>query len=363
MAAGVDSDHTKNPVPVALEKARMGMLLQIQEKSISRELIEGLLAMPLRPPFCLVTDDVAPDKILREGHLDHVGRMAVAAGLPPLEALRAISLTPAQRLRLNDRGVVSPGKRADLVLLDDIASFTPRLVIAGGRIVARDGRPTTVVSGNARPSFQDSVKVTHRTAADFVWHVERPDGPVTVRAIRVNGRDTSTQFDELTLSVSGGSIRWQDHAPLLTIWERHGHTGAHAQAPVTGLRLGRDGAIASTYAHDSHNLLVLGTSSSAMAAAANAVIDAGGGIAVARGEHIRALLPLPIGGIMSAEPAQTIVDRSAAVREAMEEWGYRHANPFMSMACLSLPVSPQLKLTDQGLVDVDRRMWAEPILG
>jgi adenine deaminase len=319
--------------------------------------------MPLRPPFCLVTDDVAPDKILREGHLDHVARMAVAAGLPPLEALRAITLTPAQRLRLTDRGVVSPGKRADLVLLDDIASFTPRLVIAGGRIVAHDGRPTAIVSSNARQSFSlDSVRIRRRTPADFVWRIERPDGPVTVRAIRVNERDTSTQFDELVLSVSSGSIQWQDRTPLLTIWERHGHTGAHAQAPVSGLQLGPDGAIASTYAHDSHNLLVLGTSASAMAAAANAVIDAGGGIAVARGEDIRALLPLPIGGIMSAAPAQTIVDRAAAVREAMEEWGYRHANPFMSMACLSLPVSPRLKLTDQGLVDVDRRTWAEPIL-
>jgi adenine deaminase len=318
----------------------------------------------MMPPICLVTDDLAPDAVVWKGHLDHVAARAVAAGLPVLQALRAITYTPAQRLRLFDRGTVSPGKRADLVLLDDLASFTPSLVLAGGRVVAREGRlldEAPRVEGDG--TFDDSVHLAPLGADEFQWRIEAPDGQLRLRAIRINPVDTSTEFDEVSLAVRDGNVAWEGQTPLLTVWGRHvASAGTRTVAPVQGMPLGPDGAIASTYAHDSHNLIVLGTSRTAMVTAANAVIAARGGIAVARGDRVVAELPLPIGGLMSvAEPAD-VARQAAAVRSALEAWGYRHTNVFMSMSSMTLPVSPKLKLTNLGLVEVQGRAWSDPLV-
>ncbi len=355
LAAGIDSDHTKNPVAVSIEKARLGMHVQVQEKSISPELMAALLALPLRPSFSLVTDDVATDALVERGHLDHLARLAVAAGLPPLEALRAITLAPAQRLRLHDRGSVTPGRRADLVLLPELASFRPSVVVAGGRIVAREGR--TLAPSQAEPGsgpFRDSVHLAPPSADAFVWRPGLAEGVQRCRAIRVNAQDTSTEEAVVDIVVRDDRAELPSGAALLAIFERHGRGGGRAFAPLVGLDLA-EGAAATTYAHDSHNLLVLGTSRTSMATAAQAVIRAGGGVAVARGDTLAALLPLPIAGLMSDAPAVEVAAAAGAVREALHAWGYRHANAFMSLATLSLPVSPRLKLTDRGLVDVLRR--------
>src|SRR3954447_9024149 len=159
LAEGIDSDHTKNPVQIHIEKARMGMLVMIQEKSVRPELFKALASLPIQPPLCLVTDDVAPDAIHERGHLDHVARCAVRAGMPPLEALRAMTWTPAQRLRLYDRGIVSPGKRADLVLLPELARFAPAVVVSAGQVVAWDGVPTMPEPVDADLPFRDTVRI------------------------------------------------------------------------------------------------------------------------------------------------------------------------------------------------------------
>jgi adenine deaminase len=359
LAEGIDSDHTKNPIEIHIEKARMGMLVQIQEKSVRPELFAALAALPIQPPLCLVTDDVAPDAIAERGHLDHVARAAVRAGMPPLEALRAMTWTPAQRLRLYDRGVVSPGKRADLALLADLSSFAPTVVIAGGRVVARDGAALRAEPRDDMLPFRDTVKLGRLSADDFRWRLEVPAGEATVTAIRANPIDTATRPDVLRLPVSadpgpegsGGEVAWEGNAALLTIVERHGRGQTRASAPLLGFELGI-GAVATTYSHDSHNLTTIGTTRAAMALAANAVIEAGGGIAVVHGERVAAFLPLPVGGLMSDRTVSEVVAGAKAVRAALHEWGYRHANAFMSISTLSLPVSPRLKLTDKGLVDV-----------
>ena len=357
LAAGIDSDHTKNAPAVALEKARLGMHLQLQEKSISPELMRDLLAVPLRPPFSLVTDDVAADAMVASGHLDHVARRAVKEGLPPLEALRAITVVPAQRLRLHDRGTVTPGRRADLALLADLGSFRPSTVIAGGKVVARGG----VAVWGARPRdpspFHDSVRLLPPDAGELVWRPDGPDGTRRALAIRVNGVDTSTVADTIQVDVRDGRAQLPPGAATLAVFHRHGRSADRAMAPVVGMAL-EEGAAATTYAHDSHNLLVLGTSPESMATAVAAVIASGGGVAVARAGRIAALLSLPVAGLMSEAPGVQVAAEAAAVREALHAWGYRHANAFMSLATLSLPVSPALKLTDRGLVDVERRAWA-----
>ena len=365
LAEGIDSDHTKNPVEVHVEKARMGMLVMIQEKSVRPELFEALAALPIQPPLCLVTDDVAPDAIAERGHLDHVARCAVRAGMPPLVALRAMTWTPAQRLRLYDRGIVSPGKRADLVLLADLASFAPAVVISGGRVVARDGAMLRPEPQDGALPFKDTVKLGRLSADAFPWRLDVPPGEAVLTAIRANPVDTSTRPDALSLPIEAhadgrSEVLWERRATVMTIVERHGRAGTQAFAPLLGFDLGA-GAVATTYSHDSHNLTVIGTDRDAMALAANAVIEAGGGIAVVLGDRIAALLKLPVGGLMSDRPVSEVVAGAKAVRAALDAWGYKHANAFMSVSTLSLPVSPALKLTDQGLVDVDRRAWADAV--
>jgi adenine deaminase len=360
LAEGIDSDHTKNPVEIHIEKVRMGMLVMIQEKSVRPELFQQLAALPIQPPLCLVTDDVAPDAVAEHGHLDHVARRAVEAGMPVLEALRAMTWTPAQRLRLYDRGIVSPGKRADLVLIHDLARFAPAVVIAGGKIVARDGEAIIPEPRSDSLPFGDSVKIGQLSPDEFRWRLGLPDGDVSLTAIRANPIDTATVPDAVTLPVTAGEVQWEGRATLFAIVERHGRGGTRACAPLLGFDLG-DGAVATTYSHDSHNLTVIGTGRAAMTQAANTVIAAGGGIAVVLDGQVAAFLPLPVGGLMSDRPMAEVVARAQDVRAALHRWGYRHANAFMSVSTLSLPVSPSLKLTDQGLVDVDRRAWADAV--
>lgn len=368
LASGVDSDHTKNSVEVALEKARLGMFLQLQEKSIRPELIQALMALPLRPPLCLVTDDIAPDAIVSKGHLDHIGRKALAAGMPPLEVLRALTWNPAQRLRLYDRGIVSPGKRADLLLLESLEELRPTLVIAGGQIVAQDGvytgpRIQQSPEITAGP-FLNSLKLGRFNSQHFRWHLEEEaeDGEVDLRALEINPVDTYTRANHIRLPLRDGEVEWEGRTVLLAIYERYLGSGGHSFAPILGLEL-EAGAIATTYAHDSHNLLVLGTSQRAMAQAVNAVIEARGGIAIVRGNEILAQLKLPIAGLLSLEPGEAVAAQVARVRQALEVMGYNHANPFMSLSTLSLPVSPALKLTDKGLIQVTERRFTSHLCG
>lgn len=359
MAQGIDSDHTKNRTEVLLEKARLGMLMMLQEKCLLPEVVEALLALPQLPPLCLVTDDLAADHIVHTGHLDHIGRTAVRAGLPALAALRAMTWTPAQRLRLPDRGVVAPGKRADLVLLrGPLEDFDPAVVLAGGRVVARDGVPAPQ-PGEGRPAggggaLAGSVRVAAPTAEDFRWRVDLPDGQHTFRALRTNPKDTYTEAEQVELPVVDGEVRWEGRTALVRVHNRYGRAGT-VFAPLLGPDLA-PGAVATTYAHDSHNLLTVGTSRPAMAAAAAQVVADDGGVSVVRGDSaVAARLPLPVGGVMSGAAPAEVAAAARSVRTALEEWGWLHLNPFMSVSTLTLAVSPSLKITDRFLVDVARR--------
>ncbi|MFF0745673.1 adenine deaminase C-terminal domain-containing protein [Streptomyces sp. NPDC004111] len=355
MATGVDSDHTKNRTEVVLEKARMGMLMMLQEKCLLPEVVEALRALPQLPPLCLVTDDLAADHILTTGHLDHIARVAVAAGLPAVDVLRALTWNPAQRMRLYDRGVVAPGKRADLVLLrGELADFRVGRVFAGGRLVARDGAAVYASGEPDGGGLAGTVDVEPQTADGFCWREPGlPDGTHTFRAMRVNPRDTYTEAAEVELPVVNGEVDWEGRVVLVRVRNRYGRPGT-VFAPLLGRDLSA-GAIATTYAHDSHNLVTVGTSRAAMAAAADAVVADGGGVAVVRGEQVAARLPLPVGGVMSPASAREIAARSGEVRRALVGWGWDHLNPFMSVSTLTLAVSPSLKITDRSLVDVLRR--------
>jgi adenine deaminase len=354
--AGIDSDHTKNTTEIALEKARLGMLLMLQEKCLNPELVRRLQELPVLPDFCLVTDDLAADVIVHKGHLDHIGKVALAAGMRPLTVLRALTLHPARRLGLDDRGVVAPGKRADLVLLRGLDDPSPLVVVCGGKIV--EAGPAT---GEPANPFSVSVHLDPRTDDDFTWRVDLPDGVHTFRALQVNPIDTYTEPDEVALQVRSGAVQWEGVVTLAAVYERHTRSGRRSMVPVCGFELAK-GAVATTYAHDSHNLTVIGTTVEAMRDVANRVIGSAGGICVLADGRDVVHLPLPIGGVMSAEPAAEVARLAGLVRDSLHAWGWRHRNAFMSVSTLTLPVSPQVKLTDLGLVRVVDRAWEPAVL-
>lgn len=361
MFAGVTTDHTDNETAAWLEKMRLGMFAELQAKALRPELVAAMHALPLLPPFALVTDDVAPDTLVREGHLDRVARIALDLGLAPMVVLRALTLWPAMHLGLTDRGQLAPGLRADIVLTDDLRRLEPAWVIAGGRPVAEGGRPLgrpQRPAATAWAPFRRSLDlggVDRLEPADLRWRVGAGAGPRRLPAMGWRPSDNRTAALDVVLDVDAdGRVAWQGRCALVCVIERYTGRLGRAFAPLLGLELD-DGAVATTYAHDSHNLTIVGASERSMATAATAVIGAGGGIAVARGERVLALLPLPIAGILSDRPADAVAGAAAEVRAAMAEIGYRHVNPFMSVSTLPLLVSLERKLSDRGLVDVDRR--------
>ncbi|MDW6058716.1 adenine deaminase C-terminal domain-containing protein [Streptomyces sp. FXJ1.4098] len=309
------------------------------------------------PDFCLVTDDLAADAILDRGHLDHIARVALDAGMSPATVLRALTLHPARRLGLDDRGVVAPGKRADLVLLRALDDPTPVTVVCGGRVVAGDDTAGPTPDN----PFADSVRLAPLAEADCVWRADLPDGEHTFRALRVNPVDTFTEPAEVVLPVRDGVVHWEGRTAVLAVYERHHGTGRRTMAPVVGFDLA-DGATATTYAHDSHNLTVVATDAGALRRAANRVIGSHGGICVAVTGRPDIHLPLPVGGVMSTAPAAQVAAGAGAVREALHGWGWLHRNAFMSVSTMTLPVSPQIKLTDLGLVRVVDRAWEDPVV-
>ncbi|MDR7421939.1 MAG: adenine deaminase C-terminal domain-containing protein, partial [Armatimonadota bacterium] len=318
VAAGIDSDHTLMTPDLALERLRNGMTVLLQEKSLSPPTLAAVEPAAQALNLCLVTDDVLPDDLLARGHLDLVLREAVRMGLDPVEAIRATTLAPARRMRLYDRGAIAPGLVAHCVLVTDIEAFRADEVFARGVPVARDGRlqpgavtvpPTTAGRGTVRLPAPGADR----------FRVTAPQGrtEVRVRIMEMNQTTTFTAAGEAMLPVRDGAVAWEGRdLCLAAVFERHGRAGTTGYGFVRGGL--REGAVATTWAHDSHNLLVLGRTAAEMAAAARWVVEHDGGLAAVRGETLLAGVPLPVAGICSDEPVSVVGPRVAAFRAALE---------------------------------------------
>ncbi len=356
VAAGVTSDHTLVTPALALERLRAGVTLLLQEKSLSPAVIAAVEGTAQALNLCLVTDDVMPDDLLARGHLDLILREAIRMGFDPVEGVRAATLAPARRMRLYDRGAIAPGLVAHLVLADDLEEFRAAIVFSHGRLVAEHGRmlaiPSTPGSAGARPG---SGTVHLQPPGPDRFQVKAPSGQreTRVRVMEMNPETSSTGAGEAALTVKSRYVDWEtSDLCLAAVFERHGRAGTVGYGFVRGAL--REGAIAMTWAHDSHNLMVLGRSPAEMAAAARWVIEQGGGLAAVRGETLLAGVPLPVAGIVSDQPLSVVAPRVAQFRSAVGSLGFVHRSPIMSLGVLTLAVSPSLRLTDRGLVDVDR---------
>jgi adenine deaminase len=346
-AAGIRSDHEALTVEEGRQRLRAGMWLLIREASMARNL-EGLVPLvkelgPSRMAFC--TDDRDPEDIADSGHLNQMVRKAVAAGVAPEDALVLASLNPALWHGLDHLGGIAPGYQADLVVLDDLESFEPRTVLKAGRAVAE------IPEAHVPEWVKRTVHVQPISAGDFTipWSGGR------ARVIGLIPEQVVTEeFIEEPRVESGHAVSdpGRDLAKIAVI-ERHHGTGRVGLGFVRGFGL-RSGALASTVAHDAHNVVVVGVDDNDMARAVQRLVELGGGIVAVESRGVRAELPLPVAGLLSDAPLADVVAQSRACNEAAAALGCKVATPFLTLSFLALSVIPKLKLTDHGLVDVDR---------
>jgi adenine deaminase len=346
-AAGIRSDHEMLTVEEGRERLRAGMWLLIREASMARNL-RALLPLvaeygPGRIAFC--TDDRDPEDIADNGHVNGMVRDAVAAGIDPADAILMASFHPAQWHRLSMHGAVAPGYVADLLVLPDLEGFVPELVL-------KRGRPIEDVPRAEVPEWvRQTVRVRPVTAADFAipW-----DGSAARAIGLIEDQVVTENLTRDPLVVDGRAVSDPDRDLVkIAVVERHLGTGRMGLAFVAGSGLQR-GAFASTVAHDAHNLVVVGANDDDMAFAVNRLAELGGGIVVVEGGRVVAECPLPVAGLLSDQPLDVVVDQSRACNEAAAGLGWSGATPFLTLAFLALSVIPSLKLTDRGLVDVDR---------
>jgi adenine deaminase len=336
-STGISSDHESSRLDEASEKLSKGMSIWIREGSVAKDLnaLVPLLTLATSTSIGFCTDDRNPLEIAEEGHIDHSLRRAIAYGVPPEVVYRAAAWSAPRHYGIRDSGAVAPGYVADLVLLDDAPTCSIRKV------------------------FKRGVPVDELPSVDQV----RPDASNTVRAIVPDARQLEGPSGRVhVIDILPGKIitgrHVDDHdAPgiaRLTVLERHGHGLPPANGYVRGFGDSFTGAIAASVAHDSHNLIAAGSNTEDMRVALTALSESGGGFCVAARGSVRALLPLPFAGLMSLQDAAAVTDALKGLRKASKEIGCSLGDPFLQLSFLALPVIPALKLTDKGLVDVER---------
>jgi len=348
-ACGIRNCHESSSLAEAEEKLSLGLQVLLREGSVAKNLdtLAPLLTERTWPFLAFCTDDRNPLDIEREGHLDYLVRRAIARGAPALDVYRCVSWAAARHFGLTDRGMVAPGQRADLVLLDDLESCAVSEVIAAGRPV--DAELLATDPGVA-PVGYGSMQLRPIEAAAF----DVPAGaPCPV--IGVIPHSLVTERLDLPLPVRGG-LRLPDAEQgvlRVAVVERHRHSGNVGRGFVKGFGF-RRGALAASVGHDSHNVTVIGADTADMAAAVNRLIELGGGFVAVRDGSVLAELALPVAGLMSDRPFAEVAAALRPLHAATRALGCPLDDPFVQMAFLALPVIPHLKITDRGLVDVDR---------
>lgn len=351
--AGIGTDHECTTLEEAREKLRLGMRIMIREGSQAKNMADLL---PLVRPetarrFLLVSDDREAQDLLREGHLDALLRKAVSLGLPPHLAVQMVSLNPAEYFGLRDRGAVAPGWIADLVVVDNLRDFTPLLVFKSGRLLATEGHLHQEIPRLRDPATLQTVRIgdlgTERlrikASGRMVRVIDLVPGQIVTRQVVLEapGVDGEVRADP-----------FRDILKLVVV-ERHGRNGNVGLGLVRGFGL-RQGAFASSVAHDSHNLVAVGVEDRDILAALEGIIKMDGGLAVAAGGTVQASLPLPVAGLMSPEPCARVAAAMDRLRLTARDLGSPLPNPFAVLSFLALPVIPEIRLTDRGLVDVGK---------
>lgn len=353
---GINGDHTEHTFEEFVQRFENGMFMELQAKSISPELINYIKENNLYEHFAFVTDDTMPDTFLYKGHLNVVIKKAIQAGINIENAIYCATFTPARRMNLHDRGVIAPGKKADFLLIDNLKNLHITQTFIDGKEVYNINSEAKYIPTDYKfpEEFYQSVRVEKINEDIFQIPVNNKENEVNCRIIKViDGSTRTTEIIE-KLNVKNGYLDWENSPyMLIAVFERHGKNGNIGFGLVTGDCI-KNGAIATTYAHDHHNLMVIGKNAKDMTKAINRIIELQGGICCVENEEILAEVPLTVAGILSEKTVQELGKEIEILRKKMLQLGYKHYNPIMSLCTLSLPVSPALKITDKGLIDVNQ---------
>lgn len=360
LAAGIQSDHEATTLEEALERIRLGARLVIREGSGMRDLsnlIDAITEQGLDSRHCCFCDD---DKDIREieeeGLIDHNVRKAIAAGVDTVEAIQIASLNAAEYMRIDqDLGSISPGKKADILMLDDLEDFSVSNVIIDGQMVAEEGELVVELSEPDYPEYmRDSINLKRRVKpADFVFESDKAE-ETKVRAIRVFEGKIISEEKVDTLPVKDSEIQLVPEKDILKagVVERYGKTDLNiGKGFIEGFGFG-SGALGMSITPDVHHLIVIGRAKEDLAEAINRLVDIQGGIVLCDGGEVINELRLPIGGIMSDSPYEEIIAKLEQLKSQTEELGCKLSSPFMTLAFAGCPTLTSLKISDRGLVDV-----------
>lgn len=361
-AGGAQDDHEGTRLEDAVARARQGMKVMMRFGSAWHDVaaqVKAITELGLDPrAFLLCTDDSHSETLVCEGHMDRVLRHAIAQGLPPLKAIQMATINTAEYFGVSrEMGMIAPGRFADVLLVGDLTVFNVEMVIARGMLAAEDGKVLVEMPCPSRPAWAlQSVHLARPlTAADFALRTQQSP-TVKAHVIGVIENQAPTRHLRLTLPVTNGEVRADLSADVakLALVERHTRSGRVQMGLVQGFGFHQPCAIASTVAHDCHQMIVVGTDDANMAVAANALAECGGGqVVVLRGEVI-GKVELPIAGLMSAEPAEVVARQAETVLDGFRTCGCTLNNPNMQLSLLGLVVIPDLRISDLGLVDVER---------
>ena len=354
IASGVKSDHECTTPEEAIEKLRLGVYVMIREGTAAKDLdaLIPVLKTSNTRKCIFVTDDRHPADL--KEHINGMVRRVVEAGVDPIKAVQVASLNTAEYFGLKDLGAIAPGYKADLLVLPDLKTFKPDIVLKDGQVVAQDGKLAVEIPENDAIATRNSVNVRWITMDDFKIQTEG-DGVKKVRALEVIPHQLITKSVMSDVKVvDGNAVSNVDTDTLkICVIERHRATGNIGKGFVKGFNL-KCGAIASTVAHDSHNMIVIGTNDFDMYTAAVALIKCQGGKVVVKDGEIISQLPLPIAGLMSDKEFDFVVEKCDELNKAAHSIGCKLEDPFMTMGFLSLPVIPELKITDKGVFDTNK---------
>ena len=357
ISSGARSDHEVRTFEEAMEKLRLGVVLECRESSGAKnipELAKAVIKCGFPSNATLCTDDRDAGDLLVEGHLDQVARSAVLNGIPPIETLKMITLNAASWLRLYDRGAISPGLRADIVLIDDFEKFNVDEVFVLGNLVARGGK---VLSPAVSPDLEfektNSVRLNKLDKSSFAFDL--PDGNYRMKIMSIDPDITYlTTLETIDVDVLNGYVDISDtDLVYLAVFERHNIDKTSSLCLLRNSGISH-GAVASTISHDCHNLVVIGKDIDDMVLCANTLIECGGGVAVSADKRILSVIELPIGGIMASKSAEELIPEINHTKQVIKSIGFRGA-PIMQIATLSLAVLPHVRLTNLGLVDVSKQ--------
>ena len=358
IASGVRCCHESTRAEDALAKMRLGMYAMFREGSAWHDLKEVSRAVTQNKVdsrfAVLISDDTHPHTLIENGHLDYIVRRAIEEGIDPIEAVQMVTINCAQCFMMdNEIGSITPGKCADIIFVDNLEKFTVSEVIIDGEVVAKNGKLLCEFEKTEYPEYAVNTmhigeKITPET---FKVKTEKKD-KVTVRAIEIIPARVGDYERKITLKVNNGLIESDTEQDVLKtfVFERHHNTGTHGIGFVKGFNI-KCGAMASTVAHDAHNLLVIGTNDEDMALAANTLIECGGGMCAVQNGKVLGCVELPLGGLMGLLTAEEMSAKVEALDKAWKEIGCNIVSPFMTMALIPLACLPELRLTNRGLVD------------